>query len=97
MLQSIGGGVENDRLLRLLIALMILMALFENQQERQLAGAEALQTLGTNGGGGQSISIYSSSTSISIEQTQTTIIWSDTYGSNGGSQADPGGSLDVAG
>ena len=97
MLQSIGGGVEDDKLLRLLIALMILMALFENQQEQQRAGTEALQALGTNGGGGQSIGIYSSSTSISIEHTQTTIIWGDTYGSNGGSQADPGGTLDVSG
>ena len=33
LLQSVGGGVENDKVLRMLIMLMILLAIFQNQQD----------------------------------------------------------------
>ena len=42
LLQSVGGGVEDDKLLRMLIVLMILLALFENQQTHPAGSNDAL-------------------------------------------------------
>ena len=46
LLQSVGGGVENDKVLRMLIMLMILLAIFQNQQDQVAERNNALQALG---------------------------------------------------
>ncbi|MCH8149628.1 MAG: hypothetical protein IH987_16855, partial [Planctomycetes bacterium] len=64
MMQSIGGGVENDRLMRMLIALMIIMSLLREQQEGQSqSGGNQLALLGNGANSNSSyIGIFSSST-----------------------------------
>ncbi len=95
LLQSVGGGVEDDGLLRLLITLMILMAQLDNQQSQLNDGGNALRALGGgNSGGGQTLSIYSSSTTISIQHTQTSIFLSGAFATGGDAVAESGGSLD---
>ncbi len=95
LLNSIGGGVQDDELLRLLIVLMVLMAMLENQQNQSAGGGDPLRALGgSNGETGQTISIYSSSTTISIQQTETTIFLSDTYGATDGGLDESGSTLD---
>ncbi len=95
LLNSIGGGVQDDELLRLLIVLMVLMAQLENQQNQLAGGGDPLGALGGgNGGTGQTISIYSSSTTISIQQTETTIFLSDAYAATDGGLDESGSTLD---
>lgn len=74
MLQSIGGGIENNKTLQMLIALMIFMALLQgaqgNQQQAQ-SGMELLSALGGGAGGSgeASMSLYVEQTNISISST----------------------------
>ena len=76
LLQSIGGGIENDKLLKLLIAALILLALLEQQQEDLASAGKALAQLGARSGDqSQFIGIFSSSTTISIQQTTTTVMF----------------------
>ena len=75
MMQSIGGGVENDRMMRMLIALMLILSLLQNQQESQSqSGGNELALLG-NGTNSRSsyIGIFSSSTTITFQQTTTQV------------------------
>ncbi len=103
LLQSVGGGLENDQLLKLLIAALILMALLQQQQE-STAGLENLTRQGAGGAGGtgdsQFIGIYSSSTTISIQQSTTSVFLgtgADLFGSAGGPSETTGGQLDLLG
>lgn len=75
MMQSIGGGVENDRMMRMLIALMIILSLLQDQQESQSqSGGNQLAQLG-NGASSRStyIGIFSSSTTVIFQQTSTEV------------------------
>lgn len=75
MMQSIGGGVENDRLMRMLIALMIILSLLQEQQEAQSqSGGNELAQLGNGAKSSSSyIGIFSSSTTIIFQQTTTEV------------------------
>lgn len=101
MLSSIGGGLENDKMLRMMIGLLILMALLNEQQGggSQGNGAQAAGLgLPQSGGGDQTLLYQSySATSISIQQTSITNVAygsADAFTSAG---ADPysGGQLDL--
>lgn len=100
MMQSIGGGIENDKLLKLLLATLIIMALLEQQQEQmQAAGEGGLAQLGRGAGGqGGAFSLFASSTSITIEQS--TMVFglggANTYGAQSQVLHAPGTGLDVS-
>ncbi len=103
MLSSLGGGLENDKMMRMMIALIILMALMNEQQEggSQQEGAQgAGRGLAQSGGSGDQSFIYQSYsvTSISIQQTSYTSV---AYGaadafSSGGADQNSGGQLDLS-
>lgn len=99
MLQDIGGGVQNNKVLQLLIALLILMALLQNMTQQ--GGG---QSGGFSGGDGSSeqdaaqlLSHTMSSNSITIEQTSISITnsFSGTYDASGGQSQSTGQQLDV--
>ena len=73
MLESIGGGVQNDQLLRMMIALLILQALLENSSGGGDQATNPLDVL-NNMQSGSVAGLYASSTSIEIQQTMTTSI-----------------------
>ena len=92
LLQSVGGGVENDRMLRMMIVLLILLALMQNQQgnsDQTSAMLQALNGGGNNGESIQMISLYSSSTTISIQHSITTTMTGGTSYTGGESQETP--------
>ena len=102
LLQSIGGGIENDKLLKLLITALILLTLLEQQQEDLASAGKALAQLGARSGDqSQFIGIFTSSTTISIQQTTTTVMFG-TGGSEalntggGGTSPESGGQLNLA-
>jgi len=98
LFKSIGGGVENDQMLRTLIVLLVLMALLEKPQANGTAASSALNQLGNGSGGSQFLSVASSSTTIEIQQSSTTIVSAnlDTLSSSSKSQVPPlGGQIDM--
>lgn len=96
MLSSIGGGVENDRMLRMLIGVMILMALLEQVFGSGQRGGGQEQGIEAPGAGNGSLSI--SYTSLSIEQSTTTIVMgSEASAAFQDSAPQQGGSVDVTG
>lgn len=100
MMQSIGGGVENDRLMRMLIALMIILSLLQGQQEAQSqSGGNELAQLGGGANGRSSyIGIFSSSTTIIFQQTTTQVSLSSYEQSAVGKQVPtaPGSQVDLS-
>ncbi|UCC31719.1 MAG: hypothetical protein JSU86_05450 [Phycisphaerales bacterium] len=101
LLQSIGGGLEDDKTLRMLIALIILLALLESSQDSAASSRNALASLGA-GRMGQPLWVgaYYSSTTITIQQTTTTMFLQTAEGyapgTNGEPVESPGGQLDVS-
>lgn len=98
MLKSIGGGLENDELLKALIALIIIAALLQESIKGFGQGsAESLRALG-NGRSDPTQSMSTSSTFTSYESTSvystTTITATDAGTANG---TDLGGRMDVTG
>jgi len=100
MMQSIGGGVENDRLMRMLIALMIILSLLQGQQEAQSqTGGNGLAQLGSGVNGRSSyIGFFSSSTTIIFQQTTTQVSLSsyEQYAAGGQVQTAPGSQVDLS-
>lgn len=85
MLQSVGGGLEHDKTLQMLIATILLMALLEASQKDTQGTAETLQALGGGGQGSgqsQSLSLYASYTSISIQQTSISSVTTSSFSSS---------------
>lgn len=82
MMQSIGGGAENDKMLQMMIALMIFMSILQNQNQSGGQGSDMLSQLG--GGSFQSVEM----SSVSISSSTTTMSY-ETYG------AEMAGELDV--
>ena len=75
LLQSVGGGVENNQLLRLLIAAMILLALLTGSENEGQTENQSLSSLGARGADrSQYVGIFASSTTITIEQTSVTAV-----------------------
>lgn len=99
MLRSVGGGVENDKMLQMLIALMILLALLEEMQKPDTAARDALAELAKRGDPqAQFMSAYTSSTTISLEYTTTTVVFGsgDPYFTDSGKAPVPeGGTVDM--
>lgn len=100
MMQSIGGSVENDQMLRLLVATMILMALLDPAQKSAESAGKALEGLGQRSADqSQFVGIYYSSTTITIQQTATS-----TYATDGAAAFAPpdpavltgGGQIDLS-
>ena len=99
LLQSIGGGVENNKMLQLMIGLLILLTLLQGSAKTGQSAADALSGLGGSGGGrGTSISFAASTTSITIEQTSVTMTASaaDTLAAAQGSTQPPNHKIDLA-
>lgn len=100
MMQSIGGGVENNRLMRMLIALMIILSLLQGQQEAQSqTGGNELAQLGNGANRSFSyIGIFSSSTTIIFQQTTTEVSLSsyEQYAANEPVQTAPGSQVDLS-
>ena len=98
MLQSIGGGVENDQVLKMLIGLLILMALLQNpdQSESSLQRSlDALGQLGVGASGGGQVGV-----SFEFQQTTSITMISQQYESvriDGATGPSTGGSLDTVG
>ncbi|MCH7883867.1 MAG: hypothetical protein IIC01_01330 [Planctomycetes bacterium] len=99
LLRGLGQGLENDAVLKMIIALLILMALLESSSEPAKSQNNNLLSLG--GGASQpfsAITMTASSTTISIQQTSVYIV--------GGSAAqafetlestpEPGGQVDLS-
>jgi len=97
MLQSIGGGVESDQMLKALIALMIIAALLQQTMEGGQSSNESLRALG-NGRGDAIQGITLNSSSVSIEYTSISINSTSLAQSTGGfDNGGPlGGELDIA-
>lgn len=99
LVQSLGGSAEDEKILRMLIGLIILLALLRGSQDDPAAAQNAFASLGGGNNSSQFVALYASSTTISIEQTTTTIVLgtSDTYAaaSNGESGQAGGGQIDV--
>ncbi len=97
MLQSIGGGVENDQMLKALIALMIIAALLQQTTEGGKSSSESLRALG-NGRGEAVQGMATNASFVSIEHTSISInstsISQTNGGFDGGGQL--GGELDIA-
>ncbi len=75
LLQGLGGGLENDKVLQMLIALLILLALMEDSQNVGGSGGDNLLNQGSRAGGpGSWFVMTASSTTISIEQTSIYLI-----------------------
>lgn len=77
-LEDFGGELENDQVLKLLIALLILIALLQNDQSRSRSADDAMEALmrsirntagATTTVSSTSIEIYQSTTLISINST----------------------------
>ena len=80
LLQSVGGGVENDKLLQLMIALLILLTMLGHQQEQQAESHNTWRGFGSGNTGTSSFAgLYSSTTSVSVEQSYTSGILTDGY------------------
>jgi len=70
MLQSIGGGAQQDQTLQMLITLMILLALLQEQQRSSMQTAGALlEMLGRGRNGSEQVMFTWSYTSISFDST----------------------------
>lgn len=85
MLQSIGGGLENDKTLQMLIALILLIALLEGSKDAAQSGGDAMQSLSggsQDSGRAQAFSMFSSSTIISFQQTSITLMSSFSFSSS---------------
>lgn len=75
LLRGLGQGLENDAVLKMIIALLILMALLESSSEPAKTQNNNLLSLG--GGASQpfsAITMTASSTTISIQQTSIYIV-----------------------
>jgi len=70
MLQAIGGGAQDDKLLQMLITLLVLAAMMQDSQASQTAGDSLLSGLGR----GQTLQSYQS-TSITLTQ----VTWQTQY------------------
>lgn len=99
LLSGLGGGLESNQMLKLLLGLLILTALLSQGQDGQGQQQDAPSMLGGDGTGRgamlqQSLSI--TSISISIEQTSITSLTVLPPGGFGDGAQDSGGQIDLA-
>lgn len=70
-LQALGGGLQDDQTLRMILGLIILMALLDKTGKQSEAGSEMLNNLGRLA---SSLSGAGTATSIEIHQSSTIIV-----------------------
>ena len=98
LLQSVGGGVENDQNLKMLIGLLILMALLQNPEQSASSlqrSLDALGQLGVGASGGAQVGF-----SFEYQQTTSITLISEQYESiriEGTTNPAVGGTLDAIG
>jgi hypothetical protein len=95
LLQDVGGDLKNDKMVQMLVALLILLALLHGTSGEDTADRDALEALGSRGGAGR----YTSTTIITLEQTTTTLSFysAEQYSAGTGSDAGAsvGGTMDL--
>ena len=99
LLQGIDGELANNKMLRMLIALLILSALLQNSQSASDSADRALNDLGGGSKGTSWVGASSSSTAIHSEQSSSTWIAVEAFsaaGSADGGQQPAGGQIDVS-
>jgi hypothetical protein len=102
MLGAIGGGVQDNKMLRMMIALLILQALLTNDQEQQDAAmAGLLDMLGMSSGKRptQMISLHSATDVVQIQQQSTVLATNQAALSptaTEGDPRDPGSQIDLS-
>ena len=100
MLESLGGGLQDNQLLKMVIALMILQALLAKDGGSQQAAIEGLlNVLGVVAGrGSQAVSLQSATNVVQIQQQSTVLLTSHaalTPDSAKGDPQEPGENLDM--
>ncbi len=98
LLQGIDGDLANNKMLRMLIGLMILLALLQNSQSE---GGGAGQGVGQPGAGSrpQFLGVFSSSTTVHVQQSVSTSLTVEVSGAFDSSASQPessGGQIDVS-
>src|SRR3972149_10320046 len=73
LLQGIGGGVENNKTLQLLIGLLILLTLLEGSSKGGGSAADALSGLGKAAGRGGYVGFEAPTPSITLGNTSLTM------------------------
>ncbi len=95
MLSNVGGGIQDNQLLRMVIALMIMQALLAEDGGNQQSGANALMDLlGLSGGSGQSglIGLHSATNVIQIQQQSTVLMTGQAATAPTATEGDPNSS-----
>lgn len=101
LMRNVGGDLQNDKMVQMLVALMILLALLHSFEGGDAKGQNTIEGLGsaTYGAAGTA-GTYSSATFISFEQTTTTISLysSNSYDADTNDSASPsrGGTVDLS-
>lgn len=75
LLGGLGGGLQNDKMLKALITLLILVALLGQLQELNESGGSGSRQAASGMGNAPSMFATYSSTTILFEQTTTTVVF----------------------
>ncbi len=94
MLESIGGGVQDNQMLRMIIGLLILQALLAEDGGNQQPPIDRLVgLLGSVGGArSQALSLHSATNVVQIQQQSTVLMTSQAAVAPTGTEGDPAGS-----
>jgi hypothetical protein len=98
MLSSIGGGLENDQMLKALIALMIIAAMLQQMLEGESSAEQGLRALGSRRGHNAAEGMASSASFVSIQYTSMSVSMTS-FNQQGGDVSagqELGGELDIA-
>lgn len=98
LLQSIDADLANNKMLRMLIGLMILLAMLQNSQSQGGGAGKGLENPGS-AGRTQFLGVFSSSTTVQIQQSVSTSLAVEVTGAFGSSASQPescGGQVDVS-
>lgn len=99
MLSSIGGGLQNDQMLKAMITLLIIAAMLQDVLQGGGGGSQSLQSL-DNGHSGALQGMMMSTSSFSLQYTSITFNTTAITGTNnllGGGGLGLGSQLDIAG
>lgn len=93
MLQAIGGGVQDNQLLRMVIALMILQALLAQDGGSQQAAIDGLLDVLRTGTGQRTaaMSMHSATNMVQIQQQSTVLMTGQAALATTGAEGDPSG------
>ena len=88
-LESLGGGLQSDKALRMMLGLLILMAMLDKSGGGSGGASQAISDMAGLAAGG------ASATSIEIRQSSTIIVASQSISVSGMQMQGSGGSLDT--